>query len=130
LTRYTAVKTVLILDADLGFLFWLGKTLDSAGYRAVPAESVSDAEKLLEEVRLTIDLLIADPTLDGASEFAHSLKEAQGHLQIIAVIGSEAAVEGGFRRVEAVVRKSGHSAETTLWLDTIRRVLLGNVTTH
>jgi DNA-binding response OmpR family regulator len=126
------VKTVLILDADLGLLFWLGKTLDSAGYRAVPAKSVSDAERFLKDVRLTIDLLIADPTLDDAAAFARRLKEAQGHLRVIAVIGSDEDLERGFQGVDAVVRESGalDDAETTHWLDTIRRALLDSASTH
>jgi len=126
------VKTVLILDADLGFLFWLGKTLGSAGYRAVPAKSVSDAKRFLEEARLTIDLLIADPTLEGAVEFAHNLKEQQGYLQSIAVVESESDLRGGLQGVDATVRKfvALDSAETTRWLDTIRRIFSDNVTSH
>ena len=32
--------SILLIDSDLGLLFWLGRILDHAGYQAFPARSV------------------------------------------------------------------------------------------
>jgi hypothetical protein len=36
-------KTVLIVDEDLGFVFWLGRLLTETGYQAWPARSGVEA---------------------------------------------------------------------------------------
>jgi hypothetical protein len=35
--------TVLIIDNDLGFMFWLGQILSEAGYAVLPAKSAPEA---------------------------------------------------------------------------------------
>jgi hypothetical protein len=49
------VKTVLLVDSDLGSVFWLGHALDSAGYEALPAKVFQDAIALLVQYRLSIE---------------------------------------------------------------------------
>jgi DNA-binding response OmpR family regulator len=77
--------TVLILDNDLGFVFWLGRTLDAAGYQTLPAKNISDATILLEELTLEIDLLIVNPSLPGAAEFVSMLRRSTRRLKVIAI---------------------------------------------
>ena len=64
------VKTVLLVDDNLGFAFWLGQALDRAGYETWPARSVPAAESLLEEVPLAVDLLVINASLPRAPAFA------------------------------------------------------------
>ncbi|HKE24889.1 MAG TPA: hypothetical protein VKB88_21150 [Bryobacteraceae bacterium] len=45
------MKAVLIIDGDLGFVFWLGKLLADAGYQALPAKGFSEANALLDEMQ-------------------------------------------------------------------------------
>ena len=77
--------TVLIVDNDLGFVFWLGKTLDAAGYQSLPAKSIAAAGTLLEEITGKIDLLIVNSALPGAAEFITSLRRSLRRLKVIAV---------------------------------------------
>jgi DNA-binding NtrC family response regulator len=66
---HPAAKTILILDEDLGFVFWLGRILDKAGYRVLPARSGSDARALLSELDVGLDVLVANPDSGGAAVF-------------------------------------------------------------
>jgi len=72
------VKNVLIIDSDLGFVFWLGQTLDAAGYETLPAKGVPEAISLLSKFRIVIDVLIAQAKQDGVDAFAVELRRAQG----------------------------------------------------
>jgi hypothetical protein len=87
------VKNILIIDHDLGFVFWLGQALDAGGYETLPAKSVSDAISLLNELRVTTDVLIVRSTLPGAEELAAVLRRAQRNLKVIALVD-----EGDMRR--------------------------------
>src|SRR5260370_6183096 len=53
-TEVTPTRTVLIVDRELGFVFWLSQALDEAGYRAFPAKSIPDANNLLLELNIEI----------------------------------------------------------------------------
>ena len=77
--------TVLILDDDLGFLFWLAKSLEPSGYGVVPADTVSQANQLIRRLKLSIDLLIVNPTIDGAAAFCATLRRRKPGLRIIAL---------------------------------------------
>ena len=81
------MKTVLIIDTDLGFVFWLGRTLDNGGYRTIPARDVADAMSLIEQFKLEVDLLIVNPTLQGSTPFIEQLRRS--NVKVIAVIADE-----------------------------------------
>lgn len=81
------MNTVLIADHDLGFVFWLGKTLGEAGYQCLPAKSVSDAAQLA--ARFEINVLVVNPALAGVEDFVRSLRLSQGQLEVIALNGVE-----------------------------------------
>ena len=76
-------KTVLILDRDLGFVFWLGQNLDRAGHQAYPAKSTADAITLLGRFHLDIDLLVVNPALDGALSLANTLMQSHRDLKVL-----------------------------------------------
>jgi len=64
-----AAKTVLIVDEDLGFVFWLGRLLNETGYQAWPARSGDEAAALLNEIGVAVDLLVINPNTAGAAAF-------------------------------------------------------------
>lgn len=88
------MKTVLIVDDDLGFAFWLGQALDQAGYETWPARSVTAAKSLLAEVRLAVDLLVITASLPRAGVLANYLGRHNPDLKIIAVYDD---LTGGFK---------------------------------
>ena len=83
------MKNILIVDNDLGFVFWLCHVLDAAGYETVPARGVREAMAALEELDLWVDLLMVRGNLPGADGFATELRSSQkGQLKTIALIDS------------------------------------------
>ena len=77
------ISIVLIVDDELGFLWWLGETFVKAGYQVVPALSCREALSLLKTLDLGADLVLVDPKLSGASRMLRLLKQANPQLMII-----------------------------------------------
>jgi len=81
------VKNILIVDNDLGFVFWLCQALDAAGYETLPAKGVPEATALLAQLEVWVDVLMVRRTLPGADVFAAELRCSQrGHVKTIALI--------------------------------------------
>jgi DNA-binding response OmpR family regulator len=76
------VATILILDDDLGFSFWLGHTLNTSNCDALPAKSVAEATALIGHFKLKVDFLILNPTVPGAADFIRALRREQKHLRV------------------------------------------------
>ena len=57
---------ILIVDEDVGFLWWLGELFHEAGYRSIPALNSQQALSLAKNVPGGIDLLIVSPGLKGS----------------------------------------------------------------
>jgi len=115
------VKTILIVDKDLGFVFWLGQILDAAGYTALPAKGVADATEIVSTLRLSIDILVApqsEPNLHGLVE---RLRVTSPNLQVVAVAGErDQAIAGD--RFDAVWKRGPcrrDAAAKSEWLDLI-----------
>jgi hypothetical protein len=126
------MRTILIVDKDLGFVFWLGQALDKAGYQALPAKNIADAEALLGELKVDIDLVIASLASPEARVFAQTLHSQQGHLRIIAIIEEWESPDLALEDVWAWRRRpsAGSEASTKIdWLKTIQRVFSGDTTT-
>ena len=99
------VKTVLLVDDNLGFAFWLGQALDRAGYETWPARSVPAAESLLEEVPLAVDLLVINASLPRAPAFATRLCRNKSDFKVIAVYEGGTDVTESFPQASAVHQK-------------------------
>ena len=82
-------SAILLVDTNLGFLFWLGSVLDRAGYTAFPARSVPDAVELLRELHLKVALLLLNCSLSGAADFIESTRGAQRRLKVIGLVEEE-----------------------------------------
>ena len=119
------MKSVLIVEDDLGFVFWLGGVLAGAGYQALPACSVSKATELVEEAASPIDLLIVDPSLPGVSRLIANLRRSAVALKVIAL---RAEVKTKLRGVNAWRPKSGPAQDPAKqkreWLEAVKDVLI------
>jgi len=79
-----AMKNILIVDNDLGFLVWLGSILTAADYQPWPACSISDALDLVRrKLAVQLDLLIVNPTVPGVSKLNAHLRRTQTHLKVM-----------------------------------------------
>jgi DNA-binding response OmpR family regulator len=80
------MKNILIVDNDLGFVFWLGAVLIAADYQPWPACSPSDAITLLSRRPLVrLDLLIVNASLPGASKLITHFRRTQVQLKVMAL---------------------------------------------
>jgi len=105
-------KTTLIVDSDLGFVFWLGQGLDLIGYAAFPARSVPAAQKLLEEFKIIVNLLIINPALADCDGFIQTLRGANRRVDVIAMYDHEADLHR-LPDVDLRCRKPERSEEST-----------------
>jgi DNA-binding response OmpR family regulator len=116
--------TALIIDNELGFMFWLGQILNEAGYAALPAKSASEAVGLLSENNIEPDLLIINPSLLGVVRLAAELRRSRPGLKVIA----SADVEDQMCKLPGIdhfLLKPVRADEALrqIWLQTIRRLL-------
>jgi DNA-binding response OmpR family regulator len=83
--RQQASYRIIVLDSDLGFVFWLAHTLVANGYLAFPATSVPEALRLIQALQAeSVDLVIANPALHGASELLDRLRTRRVSPKVIA----------------------------------------------
>lgn len=78
--------TVLIVDDDLGFIWWLGGAFGEAGCRVVPAFNCRQAFALTTTLNLEIDLIVVNPGLVGVSEMVEAMRIAHGTITIVAIL--------------------------------------------
>ena len=118
-------NTVLIVDGDLGSVFWLGQVLDAAGYESLPAKNLSDARSLLAELQIRVDLLIVRGSIPGAAAFAESLRRLQGCLKTIGLVADNEEMPEPESRMDAWLHKPFVSDEAAKfdYLELIRWVL-------
>lgn len=119
------MKTVLIIDDDLGFIFWLGRALQDAGYEALPARGFSEASVILRELNTEIDLLTVNSSLAGAADFVNALRRSRAKVKILAVLNNEARLGEQIRDADVTARKplQPDGAAETVWLQMVEQAL-------
>ncbi len=115
--------TVLLVDTDLGFTFWLGRALDNAGFEALPAKSIWDGMALIDEYQLSVDVLVLNPELPGADRLVTFLR----HSRDVKVIATNSNVASGFPEVDAVLPRPRDfdDERKAEWLRLIQTLLWG-----
>jgi hypothetical protein len=82
----SAAKNILIIDNNLGFIFWLGAVLIDAGYQPWPACSASDAISVTGgKASVRLDLLIVNAHLPGISNVIAHFRSIQQNLRVMAL---------------------------------------------
>ncbi len=122
------MKTVLIVDSDLGFVFWLGKALDAHSYTALPAKSVPDAALLIMQLNLTVDVLVIDVALPGAPDFITALHRSQKDVRVISTQDGDAKPFNipGIHAVQLKPSAFGASARDE-WVNRVDSVLAQHI---
>jgi two-component system nitrogen regulation response regulator NtrX len=82
------MKTILLVDDNLAFLYNMGEVLSMFGYKVIPKP---DAESALSIIRegITVDLVVTDyrmPGMDG-HEFLYALKKVLPSVPVIMLTG-------------------------------------------
>lgn len=65
--------TALIVDDDVGLIFWLGEIFGKAGWNLVPAMNCRQAVSLAAMWDLYIDLIVVNPALSGVIDMVQTL---------------------------------------------------------
>jgi DNA-binding NtrC family response regulator len=116
------MKNVLIVDKDLGFLFWVGELLAGANYQPWPACNATDAINLMNSKRtVPLDLLIVNASMRGASRLIAHFRRNRDDLKVIAVDGQDKALAGVNAWSERP--ESGNARARQKWLRVIERML-------
>jgi hypothetical protein len=83
LPRTDVQSDIIVIDDDLGFVFWLGHSFDQAGYRAFPARNVSDAMALASDLDIEPALVIIGGAQQGAVALVNRWRKKFNDLQVI-----------------------------------------------
>jgi hypothetical protein len=115
----------LIVDDDLGFVWWLGERFHEAGYWPVPALSPKQAGLLVKELDLKITVLVVNPGLRGVRRFMKTLSETHSPLvKVIIILDPSVPTPAAVRAHAIVERPSGlEPASRHEWLRKLRRIL-------
>jgi DNA-binding response OmpR family regulator len=115
--------TVLIVDENLGFIFWLGDIVTEAGYICIPALNSMQAISLVRELKVEIDLLIVNPALPGVSEMIQTLKNAQHSFQIVSSVDRTLDSAHGIHAEATQERAVLEPVARQKWLQRVRQSL-------
>jgi hypothetical protein len=74
---------ILVVDEDLGFIFWLGEIAEEIGCTCIPALSCWEAISSIKAFDVEIDLLIVNLTLEGVGEMIQTMTREQCPFQIV-----------------------------------------------
>ena len=83
-----AAPIVLMLDADVGFMFALAQELITRGTALYPARTVREARSMLRGFGLAPDVLVIDCAIPGVCSFAEELAEQFLCLGILGVVSA------------------------------------------
>jgi CheY-like chemotaxis protein len=119
---------ILIVEGDLGFVFWLGRALDYAGHSSLPAKDVQDASSLLRDLNPDVALIIVNPRLSGAAALVQQMRGATPDIKVIEL--TENAREPGWRLPFADTCKSkprvADEAAAREWIAAVETILAGD----
>lgn len=99
------MATILILDNDLGFCFWLGQAMTASQCKAFPATTITEAVTLIAQFKLKIDFLILNPAVPGAMDFMRALRREQRHLRVAVMAADLAEVREQSAEVVPVLER-------------------------
>jgi DNA-binding response OmpR family regulator len=118
-----AVPAVLIVDEDVGFVWWLGEIFHDLGCRAVPALSCQDAISIAKTANLAPDLIIVNPVLPGVAGMIKALR--RGHSAKIVAIQERRASRGIDPEAHAVLERpmAGEPIRRSHWIRIVRGLL-------
>jgi len=80
---------VLIVDRDLGFLFWLGDVFTKAGCRVIPALDCEQAGTLMTKLRVQLTVVVVDPKLMGIDWMIQALRRSSGQFKVVTIVDAD-----------------------------------------
>lgn len=118
-------RTIVIIDFDWSFQFWLAGILTEAGHRVFPARCAADAASLIRSAHVAPSLLVVDPGLPGIAKLIAAMKKRDGRLRVIA--SGEPPADTDFPQLDGVFPKPANITEresvAALWRAAIELLL-------
>jgi len=122
-TEPSRAPVVLIVDEDLGFVWWLGQLFSQAGCQVVPTLNSEQTVSLTRDLNLKADVIVVNPELTGISEMIRALSSA-GHPKIVAIRNHDSGVRNGIHADATLERPSGWGPVSEKeWLGCVRRLV-------
>jgi len=81
-----SLPTILVLDSDLGFMLALSQELSRRQIAVIPSRSVREAQSLLAEFRMSLNLLLMHCSRPGACAFVEEMTKADPHVKIVGIV--------------------------------------------
>ena len=115
---------VLIVDNDLGFVWWLGDIFHEVGYRPVPAMNAQQAASLVAELNVVVSIAVVNPALPGVRKLIKALRQADNRVGIVLVHDSNDSTTVLAHALTILDRPTGvEPVSRPEWLKKLRRVL-------
>lgn len=113
---------VLIVDEDLGFVWWLGELFSEAGCQVVPALSPDQTDSITQELDRAVDVVVVNPELAGISEMIRNLSQSQ--VPKVVVIRDQDRPDSGLFAHATLKRPSSASQLSQQdWLRQVKRLV-------
>jgi DNA-binding NtrC family response regulator len=124
-SQHTAGPTVLIVDDDLGFVWWLGEMFNEAGFRPVPALSARQAISFVEDANLKVVVAVVNPELRGVRKLIKTLRQTESRLVKIILIRDPTVSTTVVIRAHATLERPADCEPPSRheWLRKLRRIL-------
>jgi two-component SAPR family response regulator len=114
---------VLIVDEDLGFVWWLGQIFSQAGCQVVPALNSEQTDSLARDLNLKVDVIVVNPELKGVSKVIGALSSTR-HPKIVAIRNHNSGVACALKADATLERPSGWGPVSEQeWLGCVRRLV-------
>ena len=114
---------VLIVDEDLGFVWWLGQIFSQAGCQVVPTLNAEQMVTLTRDLNLKVDVIVVNPELSGVPEMLQALTTDR-FPKIVAIRNHDSGIECALNADATLERPSGWGPVSEKeWLGCVRRLV-------
>jgi hypothetical protein len=122
-TKPSLIPVVLIVDEDLGFVWWLGQIFSQAGFQVVPTLNAEQMVSLTQDLNLEVDLIVVNPELSGVPEMIQALSTSRLP-KIVAIRNYNTDVGCTLQADATLERPSGWGPVSEKeWLGCVRRLV-------
>jgi DNA-binding response OmpR family regulator len=120
----SGVPTVLLVDEDIGFLWWLGEIFREIGFRCFPALNTADAIAIARAPSIDIALLVLEPGMLGARSVIDAF-ENKTMPKILLLADNELSTRPALRADAVLVRPSAtESISRADWVVRLKKLIL------
>jgi hypothetical protein len=122
-TEPSRAPVVLIVDEDLGFVWWLGQIFSQAGCQVVPTLNPEQTLSFTQDLNLKVDIIVVNPELPGVPDMIRALSSSRSP-KVVAIRNHDAGIRGTIKADSILERPSGWGPVSEKeWLGCVRRLV-------